>query len=299
MKLHSSYRPAALACGSAILLVACGGSSGPDTASTNTPATTAASLASASIKQLDRTLELAFISRATGLSNTLTVNCERGGTATITLTAANAGQVSRGDSATVTANNCVDGNDTANGAINLAFDNITGTPSSTSAWNAAMTVTFTNFSYNEGDETNTANGALTLAYNQTARRNATFSLTGPEVRLITVEDGEVADRSLTGFNTSGSLNGDVLTYRTAFVLSGEDLPRLGDGPYTVATTTDFVQQEGSNPNAGVLTVTASDRSSLTLTTINDEDVGLALDANGDGSADLSMITTWDALEDQL
>jgi len=244
-------------------------------------------------------LGLAFISRATGLSNTLTINCEQGGTATITLTAADTGQVSRGDNALITANNCADGNDTANGAINLTFDNITGTPSSTSAWGAGMTVRFTNFSYDEGDEANTANGALTLVYNQTARRTATFSLTGPTVQLLSVEDGDVTDRRLTGFNTSGSLNGDVLTYRTSFVLAGEDLPRLGDGPYTVATTTDFIQQEGSNPNAGVLTVTASDRSSLTLTTLSEENVSLALDDNGDGVADLSTTTTWDTLEDQL
>jgi len=244
-------------------------------------------------------LKLAVLSRATGLSNTLTFNCERGGSATIVLTMAQAGRVSRGDNASVSANNCIDGNDTANGAISLAFDNVTGTPSSTSAWNAAMTVTFTNFSLDEGDEANTANGALTLVYDQAAARNATFSLTGNEVQLLSVEEQAVTDRRLTGFATSGSRNAETLTYRTAFTLSGEDLPRLGDGPYTVATTTDFVQQDGSNPTQGVLTVTASDSSSLTLAAIDAENVRVGLDANGDGTADLSTTTTWDALEDQL
>lgn len=304
MKFDSSNWPAAVACGSALLLSACGGSGDTDTASSsptssNAATTKAVGLADASIKQLDNVLKLAVLSRATGLSNTLTFTCENGGTATIVLTAANARQVSRGDNASISANNCVDGSDTANGAINLSFDNVVGKPSSTSAWSGAMTVTFTNFSFDEGDEANTANGALTLVYDQVAARNASFSLTGNEVQLLSVEEGEITDRRLTGFATSGSVNGEVLTYRTAFTLSGEDLPRLGDGPYVVATTTDFVQQEDSNPTQGVLTVTASDRSSLTLTAIDDENVSLGLDDNGDGTADLSTTTTWDNLEDQI
>lgn len=305
MKLHSSRWPAAIACGSALLLTACGGSGDPDTTSSFSPTSSNAAsakaigLADASLKQLDNVLKLAVLSRATGLSNTLTFTCENGGSATIVLTAANARQVSRGDNASISANNCVDGSDTANGAISLSFDNVIGTPSSTSAWSAAMTVTFTNFSFDEGDEANTANGALTLVYDQVAARNASFSLTGNEVQLLSVDDGEITDRRLAGFATSGSRNGEVLTYRTAFILSGEDLPRLGDGPYTVATPTDFVQQEGSNPNQGVLTVTASDSSSLTLTAIDEENVSLGLDDNGDGTADLSTTTTWDNLEDQI
>lgn len=262
-------------------------------------ASPAAGLANASLKQLKHVLHVAFLNRATGFTNTFTVNCAQGGTATIVLHAASAHQVSSGDTASVSADKCVDGNDTADGAISLDFNNVTGTPSSTSAWAASITLTFTNFTFDEGDDANTANGALTLVYDQTAARTATFSLTGDELQLLSDEAGNVTDRRLSGFNTSGSLNGDVLTYRTAFTLSGEDLPRLGDGPYTVATSTDFVQQKGSNPSQGVLTVTASDSSSLTLTTLDPTNVNLALDANGDGTADLDMTTTWDALEDRI
>lgn len=262
-------------------------------------ASPAAGLANASLKQLHRVLAAASANHATGFSNTLTVNCAQGGTATIILTAASAHQVSTGDTALVSADNCVDGDNKANGAISLDFNDVTGTPSSRSAWSATITLTFTNFTFEEGDEADTANGALTLDYDQTAARTATFSLTGDELQLLSADAGTMTDRRLSGFNTSGSLNGDVLTYRTAFTLSGEDLPRLGDGPYTVATSTDFVQQEGSNPSQGVLTVTASDSSSLRLTTLDPTNVNLALDANGDGTADLDMTTTWEALEDRI
>ena len=255
-------------------------------------------LANTSVKQLNKALGIAFLNRAAGLTNTLTVNCPQGGTATITLKAASTRQVSTGDNVLVSADSCIDGTDTANGTINIDFTNVTGRPSSTSAWNGTMNVSFTDFTFNDGTASNTANGSLTLAYDQTAARVATFSLTGDTLRLRTTENGTETERALSGFNTSGSMNGDLFTYRTGFTLSG-NTPQLSQSPYTVATLTDFTQQESSNPSQGALKVTASDGSSLTLTTLDTTNVSIALDSNGDGTADQTPTTTWSALTDAI
>lgn len=257
-------------------------------------------LVQASIKQMDKALGIAFLNRANGLTNTLVVNCAQGGTATITLDAASTQQVSSGDSVLVSADNCVDGTDSANGAIRIDFTEVTGRPSSTSAWNGTMTVSFTDFTFDDGNESNTANGGMTLTYDQTAARTATFSLAGNSLRVQTTEDGTTAERELSAFNTSGSVNGDLLTYRTGFTLSG-DLPQLGESesPFTVNTLTDFTQQENSNPSQGALQVTAGDGSSLTLTTLDTTNVNIAVDSDGDGTAEQNTTTTWDALADAI
>lgn len=256
-------------------------------------------LANTSVKQLNKALGIAaFINRAAGMTHTLTINCPQGGTATITLKAASTQQVSSGDSVLVSADSCIDGTDTANGTINIDFTNVTGRPSSTSAWNGTMNVSFTDFTFDDGTASNTANGGLTLLYDQTAARTATFSLTGDTLRLSTTENGTVTERALSGFNTSGSVNGDLFTYRTDFTFSG-DLPQLGQSPYTVDTLTDFTQQESSNPSQGTLMVTASDGSSLTLTTLDTTNVNIALDSNGDGTAEQTTTTTWSALTDAI
>lgn len=328
MERHSSCRSAATAFGMAAALVACGGGGGDGlglgaaagsgdstiNAANSTAVASQALLASGelnsrtdgsggglvqeSIRQLDKALGIAFLDRAIGLTNTLVVNCAQGGSATITLNAASTRQVSSGDSVLVSADNCIDGTDSANGAIRIDFTNVTGRPSSTDAWNGTMTVNFTDFTFDDGNESNTANGGLTLTYDQTAARTATFSLTGDSLRVQTAEDGIVAERELSAFNTSGSVNGDVFTYRTGFTLSG-DLENLGESPFTVNTLTDFLQQESSNPSQGALQVTAGDGSSLTLTTLDTTNVNIAVDSDGDGTAEQNTTTTWNALADAI
>lgn len=330
---RSFRRSAMMACGTFALLTGCGGGGGDggmaagsaDSGSTALPnssinaanssvvasqALTASSalnsqtsgsgsgLANTSVKQLNKALGIAFLNRAAGLTNTLTINCPQGGTATITLKAANTQQVSSGDSVLVSADSCIDGTDTANGTININFTNVSGKPSSTSPWNGTMNVSFTDFTFDDGTASKTANGALTLAYDQTAARVATFSLTGDTLRLRSTENGTVTERALSGFNTSGSMNGDLFTYRTGFTLSS-DAPPLSQSPYTVTTLTDFTQQESSNPSQGALKVTASDGSSLTLTTLDTTNVNIALDSNGDGTAEQTTTTTWSALTDAI
>lgn len=316
MKLHSSCRSATVAFGSALVLAACGGSGNPEmtvagvstvnaagsTASTaaglNTnpqAAAPGAALVKTSLKQLNRVLGIAFLQRTIGLSNTLTVSCAQGGTATLILNAASGSQLSAGDSVQLTADNCVDGTDMANGAITIDFVDVTGRPSSTSAWNATLALGFNNFSYDDGDEANTANGTLNLTYDQTAARTATFNITSDTLQLQEVEDGVTTNNTLSAFNASGSVNGDIFTYRTGFTLDG-DVPNLGNGPYTVATSTDFVQQEGSNPSQGVLQVTASDGAAFVLTALDPVNVNLTVDRNGDGVVDQNTTTTWDELE---
>jgi hypothetical protein len=247
-----------------------------------------------SLKQMDRAMRLGVVSRAIGVNNVLTINCAQGGTATLNIRTANSRQFSTGDVVSIAASNCVDGTQTANGTITVTFTNVTGTPSSTSAWSATMTMAFDNVTVNDETVARAANGNLNLVYNQTAFRNASFSLTTDSLQVQRTRAGVTTNRTLTGFNTSGSVNGDTFTYRTAFTLEG-NFPRLGQGSYNVTTTQDFVQQSGNNPSQGTLRVAASDGSVVTLTAVDSTSVNVATDSNGDGTAEETVTTTWGEL----
>lgn len=227
------------------------------------------------------------------------LECNGGGTATITLNVRRPDRLSSGDSVSINASDCVQDNDRANGTITVNFDNITGKPSSNSVWNGAMTLNFSDFSFENSVAANTVNGNLALTINQTAPRVATFDLNSNSLQLRRDQGGTVTERTLSDFSTTGSLNSNVLTYRTNFTLAGNNFPRIQDGSYTVRTTTDFVQQKGSSPTQGALTVTASDNSSLNLTALANSNVNVVVDQNGDGTPEQNLTTTWDELKKMI
>jgi hypothetical protein len=252
-------------------------------------------VAVASVNQL----QTAQTAQAASQFPTVTVNCNQGGTATIQLNTASRSRISTGDNLSISGNNCVQGTDRLDGTVSINVAGLTGTPSSTSVWNAALGITFTNFTFDDGRGFDGLNGDLALTFNQTAPRVATFGLTSNSLTLVDNREGSTVERKLTAFSTTGFVNSNVFTYRTNFTLAGQNIPALGSGTFTVNTTKDFVQQRGSAPSEGVLIVKASDNTSLTLTTIDSTTVNIAADTTGDGVVDSTFATSWTELESFL
>jgi hypothetical protein len=244
-------------------------------------------------------LQTAQTAQAVSQLPTITLNCNQGGTATLQLNTASRSRISSGDNLSLNANNCVQNTDRVNGGVNINVTNLTGTPSSTSVWNAALGITFTNFTFDDGRGFDGLNGDLALSFNQTAPRIATFGLTSNSLTLVDTRPGSTVQRTLTAFSTTGSVNSNVFTYRTNFTLAGDNIPALGSGTFTVNTTKDFVQQRGSAPSEGALVVKASDNTSLTLTTVDSSTVNIAADTTGDGVVDSTFATTWTELKSLL
>jgi hypothetical protein len=267
------------------------------TGSGTSPATNLAGpgMAVASANQL----QTAQTAQAVSQLPTVTLNCNQGGTATLQLNTASRSRIASGDSVSLSANNCVQDADRVNGAVAVNVANLTGTPSSTSVWSAALGITFTNFTFDDGRGFDGLNGDISLSFNQTAPRIANFGLTSNSLKLVDTRPGSTVERTLTAFSTTGSVNSNVFTYRTSFTLAGENIPALGSGTFNVNTTKDFVQQRGSAPSEGVLVVKASDNTSLTLTTVDSSTVNIAADTTGDGVVDSTFATTWTELASLL
>jgi hypothetical protein len=251
------------------------------------------------LQELYRAIEAQATSgQVVGVTLSQTVPCASGGSLLVNATVASSGTISAGDTVTVTATGCVESGVTLNGAFSVNFKSITGIPGQSSSWNGTFGVTYTNFSIAQHGDTASVTGDLTLTVNQTSLGNATLSATGSSLSVSTTHNSTSASITVTNLNYGGSVASGVYTFHTNYTMSG-NLGKLGNSTYTVKTLTDFKQTSTGFPSQGVLKITATDNSSLTLTAIDSTNVKLDLDKNGDGVTDDTTTTTWTNLQTHL
>lgn len=253
----------------------------------------------ATIQHLYRAFEAKPSYTVTGVSGEKIEPCEVSGSYTIFFDVAdtNADTPSNGDVVTLTYKNCVEGDGTKiNGSVRTAFSNITGTPGTTTAWSATTKLTFTSFSLNYGDGTDELHGDMTLTYSQTGSGEMSYSASGNSFRFSSDYDDTAYFFVLSSYDFDGAVSaGNLYTYSSDFKVSG-DIPDLGNNvAYTTKTLTEFERQDFDNPHQGVMTVTATDSTSLKITVLSATQVQLELDTNADGTIDETKILLWDEL----
>ncbi|HJV79446.1 hypothetical protein [Noviherbaspirillum sp.] len=275
-----------------------GGTAGADlvtAVSVQTPMPTTG-LIDAGLQQMYRVLAHKPADMVLGVMGTGTITCSGGGMMTGSYNMMNANMVSNGDTLTVTSSGCREGMHQFNGGLTIAFSNISGLPSSMGAWNATMRMTLNNFSVMQNNITETANGDISLNYGQNLSGTRAFTVSGSSLQMSTTRGGAMVTRMLTNYSYDASVtSANLYTYRCDYTLTG-DLPRIGNNvSYTVRTMTPFQQQGGLYPNQGVMTVRASDGTSLTMTVRDATSVQIAIDRNGDGIVDETIVKTWTEL----
>lgn len=252
-------------------------------------------LTNAALTNLYRALQVKPVNMVAGVSGSTTEACSGGGTISVSYNVTNPDTISNNDALVITSNNCVEGAMMITGGLSITFSNVSGVPSATSAWSATMKMTFADFAVTENNVIDKATGDLSLGYSQASAGNETFSASGNSLQMSTTKGGTTVARTLSAYDYSGSVSGfNLYTYRSNFTFSG-NLPRLGNVSYTVRTLTDFKQQGSANPYQGVMTVTATDKTSLTFTVLNTTSMQLGVDRNGDGTVDDTSNKTWDEL----
>jgi hypothetical protein len=226
--------------------------------------------------------------------------CTTSGTITYTITEAVSGTVSDGDSITMTANNCVEDTIKMNGSLSVEFGNISGTPSSTSAWGATLKVSYINFTVSTVDGTDSVaiHGGMTISVSQLSSTNISYTISGTSFTVTVTSEGTTTSETLGAFTYSGSYVSGVYTYGANFTMSGT-FPELGNVSYVVTTNTPFKALDGYYPYQGSMTVTATNKSSLRLNVIDSINVQIQIDKNGDGVYEETTITTWDALASRV
>lgn len=208
---------------------------------------------------------------ATGLQTTVgSANSE-----TYTVTYSNANTLSAGDTVTISYNNCVYSGSTItlNGSMTLAINTLVGGPAIFTS--SGFTTTFNNFTFSNTSETVAMNGNMSIA----------ASLSG-NVVTSTISGSSLVISDTIGSSTNSiklyGAGGYNITYTrdnitTAYTYSAnmQVASTAMNGSVTIATPTTFQGTGAGDPSVGVMTVSGSNGSSVTLKALSSTSVELS------------------------
>lgn len=260
---------------------------------TGASTTSAPKWASFGLQQLARVSALlpTATDSLTGVIQQQNSNCTNGGTRTLSVNDANNNQqLDAGDSFSVTFSNCVEGTDTAQGSLSMVLT--TRAINSTTNYSIDVAMTFGNLVIASGGLTSTANGSLRLVSSRTAADQGSDTISCSSFSASGSSGGVTQHGSLINFTESNSLtpSGNIVSF--SGTVSSSDF----GGSVTIATPVAFVVSTADTyPHTGTMVLTGSGNGKVTMTAINNTQISLALDANGDGTSETTNTLAWSAL----
>jgi len=279
------------------LVVGCGGGSdgGP-------------SLLSISQQNVDEVAENAvatidFLSDATELVDTFAdtieneeqqvVLCEDGNVVFDMNDVAPQGELSSGDSMTVTFNACDMGGAVFNGSFSfVASDVQVGEASFSRTLDVEFdALTITSF----GSGTIVVDGGFIVTLSTEDGITVVQTVSGSRLSVFAQGSAESVSGTMTNFSQRAEFNTETDAYSMEYTatFSGSGLA----GEVTYETTVPFTGVDPEDPSAGTLVVTGANGSTLTLDVIDNVRVMLYLDVDGDGDSEWESERTWDELDD--
>lgn len=224
----------------------------------------------------------------TGVVISQSIPCDSGSLDFTFNDADNNGDLSSGDTVTMSASNCVQGSTTITGSITIDNVIVSGDPMSF-PYTLQFRIQASGFTISESGELVALNGSMTL--NQTTSDGISFSNTISGSSIQVNEGGTAA--TLGNYSISGSEDGATGAYTlnmNATVTSSD----LG-GSVTIVTDITFQGVGADNPMTGQATITGANNSRVTLIALDAVNVRLEVDADGNGAVETTIDTTWDSL----
>jgi len=199
-----------------------------------------------------------------------------------------------GSTVDFTFNSCVEGSVTdpvtITGAVTLTINTVTGTLTDNGGYNVATTLALSNVGVLDDTGLVTVNGGMNFSRNASSG-NFTESASHAAPQALTVsEDGN--DTSLTAFSMQASRTPTNITIGNAGDTVVLEYSQVND-PLTIGILAPLEGTDFPSMYAGSFKVTASDNTSVTLTISTGGDTTLAVDSNGDGTTDDTLLRNWD------
>lgn len=185
--------------------------------------------------------------------------------------------------------NCDDGFSVIDGALLYVVDAFSGELAG--LYDLTMTATFTDFQVAAAGETLLTNGDVTVRLNSLQSPLISAETSG---NSLTVDSNEY---SQTMTNFAGSYSQDVEAVPSPFsqsssgTLDSTQLP----GVVTYSTPVTFTGFDGEYPSAGEFLVTG-ESSGVRLVAVDNTNIRIEVDTNGDGTVDETINSTWVELE---
>lgn len=216
------------------------------------------------------------------------VACAVSGTTTLSGNVADPATFAPGDSLSATFNNCDEGDGSIlNGGLSMTIGALSGNPDAF-PFDLMVGITLNNLAVTQAGETMTGSGDINLALSSSDGVTLTTTVSGNAVAI----SGLGSSGALKNYAITTTLNQGTLDYTLASSGTLESADLAGSVVFT--TPTSF-QGIGSNfPYMGAYLITGQN-SSVRLTALDDVNVVLEIDDNGDGGVDTTVNTTWAAI----
>lgn len=232
-----------------------------------------------------------------GAVTSLTVSCSTGSLTVAVNDADSNNQLSAGDSLTVSSNSCVMPSGSVTGTMGFQINSLSGT--STTNYSMGATLTFGNFTVTDSVRqfAVSANGSLAVSFSTTAVNNWTETVSTPSLTVAGSYLGVTRTRTLANYSATATRVPAVGSYTTSYTLSGAvTSTALADKTFLFDTTTTFVKNGiDAYPTSGVMVITGANNGKLRVTALNNTQVTLELDGDGNGVYDPASTVNWSAL----
>jgi hypothetical protein len=213
-----------------------------------------------------------------------TIDCSLGGTLTITTNLANEDTLTEGDVISLVFDACTQDDGTLDGAVDLTMTSVTGDVANP-PFSVGMDISIDQVSLVQGDSFVSADGVLTAILSSETAQDLGLLLSGDS--LTTVVD----DETITLSDFIMDEVDDLDTGQYSLTVEGTyDSDALGT--YDFATTTIFVGASADFPSEGELVISGAEDTSAHVIALDNVNVRIELDTDGDGAADESIDTTW-------
>jgi hypothetical protein len=218
--------------------------------------------------------------------------CQVSGSITLSGELANPTTLTAGDVITVVADACDDGlGEVLDGEMRMTVDAIAG-DFVAGAYDLTMTLELTNFQVTTEADVINSNGDVTVTLDTLAAPAVSARTEGSEITV----DGNTESLILADFESDRTLDAGISpspwTLEVSGTLDASELP----GTIEYSTPVTFEGFDDNYPHTGELLVTGED-SSARLVTLDEVDVRIDVDLDGDGTVDTSIASTWDELDD--
>lgn len=221
-----------------------------------------------------------------------TLPCQVSGFITLSGDLANPTTLTAGDVINVEADACDDGlGEVLDGDMHMTVDAFSG-DFAAGVYTLTITLQLSNLQVATEADVVTSNGDVTVTLDTLAAPAVSAGTSGSEITI----DGNTESVTLSNFESIGTLDASVSpspwTRDASGRLDSSELP----GTIVYSTPVTFEGVDDGYPHTGELLVTGDD-SSLRLVALDEVNVRIDVDEDGDGTVDASIETTWDALDD--
>ena len=218
------------------------------------------------------------------------------GTQTTTIDFATPGTLTAGDTIVIAFDNCDQGlGEVLNGRMEMTVVTFSGDLLVTGLYQLEMEVQLVNFQVTTALDDILQNGDSTVTLDNTGMPMVSISISGNSLATVTNTSTQI----ITDFSTSQSIDTSVFPEPYTMDTSGTvDSTELG-GMIDYTTPVTFQGAGDGYPFAGELLVVGANNASIRLVALDDVNVRIDTDTDGDNVVDNSETTTWDDIALQL